>query len=62
MRQGRGFVDFFALLYRELEKNNKQELDYKEKEVLKHRKMDRNCPSWVARFLIYAGVIARAQP
>lgn len=56
------FFNFFLLLYRELQKKDKQDLDEKEKEMLKCRKVDRNWSNWVAGFLIYAGVIAKMQP
>lgn len=40
------YVDLFSLLYRELEKKDKDLLDDKEKEILKKRKVDRNWTNW----------------
>lgn len=53
------FVDLFSLLFRELEKKDKEELDDK----LKNRKqaVDRTWANWLPGFLIFAGVLARSQ-
>lgn len=55
------FVDIFSLLFRELEKKDKEDLDEKDKEKLKKWKVDRNWASWLPGFFIYAGVISHAQ-
>ncbi|XP_054845591.1 uncharacterized protein LOC129336489 [Eublepharis macularius] len=56
------FVDVFTLLFRELEKKDKEDMDDRDKERLKRRKIDRTWANWLPGMLIYAGVIARAQP
>ncbi|XP_054843457.1 uncharacterized protein LOC129335043 [Eublepharis macularius] len=56
------YVDIFTLLFRELEKKDKEDLDERDKEKLKRRKVDRNWHNWLPGMFIYAGVIARAQP
>lgn len=56
------FIDLFNLLYREIEKKDKEELDDKEKEKLQKCKVDRTWANWLLGFFIYAGVISRAQP
>lgn len=52
------FVDLFSLLYRELEKKDKDQLDDREKDILKRRKFDRTLAIWLLGFLIYVNVIA----
>lgn len=54
----REYMDLFSPLYREMEKEDKDLLDDRENEILKHRKVDRTWTNWLARFLIYAGVLA----
>lgn len=56
------FVDIFSLLFRELEKKDKEDLDEKDKEKLKKQKVDRTWANWLPGFFIYAGVISQAQP
>lgn len=56
------FVDLFSLLFRELEKKDKDELDDKDKEKIKKRTVDRTWANWLPGFLIFAGILARSQP
>ncbi|XP_054852798.1 uncharacterized protein LOC129341561 isoform X2 [Eublepharis macularius] len=56
------FVDVFTLLFRELEKKDKEDMDERDKERMKRRKVDRSWSNWLPGMLIYAGVLARAQP
>lgn len=56
------YVDVFSLLYREVEKKDKDLLEDREKEALKHRKIDWNWTNWLSGFLVYAGVIVCAHP
>lgn len=56
------FVDIFSLLFRELEKKDKEDLDEKDKEKLKKLKVDRTWANWLPGYIIYAGLISRAQP
>lgn len=54
------FVDIFSLLFRELEKKDKGDLDEKDNEKRKNRKVDRTWANWLPGFFIYAGVISHA--
>lgn len=56
------FIDFFSLLYREVEKKDKDLMDDREKEVLRKRKVDRTWANWLSRYLIYVGVNVKAHP
>lgn len=55
-------IDLFLLLYCEIEKNDKDMMDDKEKEVLKKRKEDQPWANWLVVFLIFAGVIVKEHP
>lgn len=55
-------MDLFSLLYRELERKDKEDLDDKDKEKIKRRTVDRTWANWLPGFLIFAGVVARSQP
>lgn len=54
------YVDVFSLLYREVERNDKNLMDDRKKEVLKRRPVDRTWSNWLTGFLIYMGVTANA--
>lgn len=56
------YVDVFSLLYRELEKKDKEDIDEREKERLKWHRVDSNWANWHPGFLIYAGVIVCFHP
>lgn len=45
-----------------VEKKDKDLMDDREKEIFKHRRVDRTWTNWLAGFLIYAGVTARGNP
>lgn len=55
------YVDIFQLLFREIEKKDKEDLSDKDKECLKRCTVDRNWVNWHPGFLIYAGVIVQYQ-
>lgn len=50
------FIDFFSLLY------FKEMLGVREKEILKHQKVDRTWANGLPGFLVYVGVIAKVHP
>lgn len=53
-------MDIFSLIYREVERKDKDLMDDREREVLKHRRVDRTWSNWFT--LIYMGVTANANP
>lgn len=55
------YVDIFSLLFRELEKKDKDDQDEYEKECIKCHKVDCNWANWHLGFLIYASVIMQFQ-
>lgn len=46
---------FFSLLFRELEKTDREELDERQKERFKKRVVDRTWANWLSRFLFMLG-------
>lgn len=44
------YIDFFFLLYGEIEKKDKDLMDDKEKEILRKRKVDRTWANWLSFF------------
>lgn len=56
------YVDVFSLLFCELEKKDKEDMDDRLKERIKRRNIDRTYANWYPGFLIYAGMIVRHQP
>lgn len=53
---------FFSLLFRDMEKKDKEDLDDRDKEKLKKHTVNRTWANWLAGHFIYMGVVARAQP
>lgn len=51
------YVDVFSLLFLELEKQDKEDLDDHLKEHIKHHNIDRTYANWYLGFLIYAGAV-----
>lgn len=45
-----------------MEKKDKEDLDDKEKEKLRKRRVDRTWANWLPDFFIYACILTRAQP
>lgn len=57
-----GFMDLFPILYWELMKKDKEEMDDWDKKILKKPKVDRTWANWLLGYLIYAEVLAKWYP
>lgn len=53
------YVDLFSLLYREVEKKDKDLLADRKKEILRKRKIEPNWTNWLSGYLVYTRVIVR---
>lgn len=56
------YVDLFSILYHKVEKNDKDLLDDKEKEILRKRKIEQMWTNWLSGYLVYAWVIVQEHP
>ena len=55
-------MDVFDQLNRDVDKKELDKEDEKEKEKYRKKKLERTWSNWLHGFLIYAGVIVKAQP
>lgn len=56
------YMDVFSLLFRDLRRKDKDDLDDCLKEQIKRRMIDQTYPNWYPGFLIYVGFIVWYQP